>query len=332
MDNLHRLETLEQMRLLSDERRLVILQRLMAAPATLSQLGEAMGKHAAWVRHHLTRLEQVGLVELCATRDIGGFVEKYYRATSRAFSFSALITPALADGGALVVVGSHDLALEILAQMCRDSAETADLWVVPMGSLDGLISLRQGLGQIAACHLLDQETGEYNAPYVTRLFPGERMVLLTLCRREQGLMTAPGNPLGIQRLEDLAEKGARFVNRGRGSGTRLWLDQALRRLGISADRIVGYDDEVATHTEVAARVAEGEADCGLGIKAAAAARGLGFVSLFHERFDLVMRAQRWDAPETKSVAEMIASDAFQERILGLGGYDLSEAGRVQTVE
>ncbi|NPV10083.1 MAG: helix-turn-helix domain-containing protein [Anaerolineae bacterium] len=329
MNSLRQLEGLDEMRVLADERRLAILQRLMAAPATLSQLGQALGRHPAWVRHHLKQLEEVGLVEPAGTKELPGFIEKYYRASARAFTVSRVITPKLADEGALVAAGSHDLALELLARRYRESGTGPGMWIVPLGSLDGLIALRQGVGQIAGCHLLDAETGDYNLPYVKRLFPGEAMALVTLAFREQGLIVPAGNPLGLAGLPDVAARGVRLVNRPRGSGTRLWLDRALEAEGLGPGDIVGYQDEVSTHTEVAQRVAERRADVGLGILAAARAEGLEFVPLFHERFELVAHRDAWERCEFAAVLELMESRGFRTEAASLGGYDLSQCGQMR---
>jgi len=328
MDHLRQVEDLQEIRVLADERRLAILQRLMAGPATLSRLGHAMGKHPAWVRHHLKQLEEAGLVELSGTREIPGFTEKYYRATAQAFTVSRVVTPGLVEDGALLVTGSHDLALELLARRYREMG-TGGMWVVPLGSLDGLIALRQGVGQCAGCHLLDAETGDYNLPYVSRLFPGESMVLVTLARREQGLIVAPDNPLGLRTLADVAERGAHFVNRPRGSGTRLWVDRALREASIPVAGISGYTETVSTHTEVADRVAAGQADAGVGLRAAAQAEGLGYVPLLHERFELVLKHCVWVRPEWQMVSRMLHDHAFVADATALGGYDLTECGKVR---
>ncbi len=332
MDCLRSVERLPEIRVLADERRLAILQRLMAAPATLSQLGEAMGKHPAWIRHHLKRLEEVGLIELSGTRALPGFTEKYYRATARAFTVSRVVTPGLAGEGRLLVTGSHDLALELLARRYRELGPDRSMWIVPLGSLDGLIALRQGVGQCAGCHLLDSETGDYNLPYVERLFPGERMTLVTLTEREQGLVVAPGNPLALTGVVDLASRAVRFVNRQKGSGTRLWLDRAMKAAGMSPAAVAGYEAEVHTHSEVARAVANGEAQAGLGIKAAALAEGLGFVPLFSERFELVLRSDDWDLPEWQEAAGVLTNRAFLAEVEALGGYDLSRCGQIRVSE
>ena len=327
MDAVRRVESFEALKVLADERRLAILRQLMAGPATLSQLGQAAGKHPAWIRHHLKQLERVGLVELAGTRALPGFTEKYYRATARAFHINALVTPSGPERGTLLALGSHDPALDLLAERLRRERGAPAVCTVPLGSLDGLIALRQGSGHFSGCHLLDTEREEYNAPYVSRLFPGQRMALLTLARRQQGLLVAPGNPLRLRGLEDLAREDITFVNRPSGSGTRIWLDRRLHSLGIPVGRIRGYHDAVRTHTEVAATVAQGRADAGLGVLAAGRAAGLEVVPLFEERFDLVFPEAVWHTPEARALVDAMRSKSFGKAVSALGGYDTAESGQ-----
>ncbi|MGQ9554573.1 MAG: substrate-binding domain-containing protein [Anaerolineae bacterium] len=328
MRHIQRVETFKAIKVLADGRRLAILRRLMAGPATLSQLGQAFGRHPAWVRHHLKQLEQVGLVEMTGTRVLPGFVERYYQATARAFVINTLIIPALPEEGAIVALGSHDLALELLARRLGESGKAPSLWTLPLGSLDGLIALRQGVAHCAGCHLLDTESDEYNVPYVTRLFPGQAMVLVTLAYRQQGLILAPGNPRRLCALEDIAHEGMTFVNRNRGSGTRIWLDRRLRQLGMQANQVRGYEHEVSTHTEVAAAIARGQADAGLGIQAAALAAGLDFLPLFQERYDLVIPMSFYEAPFLRPLLDELHSGIFRNQAQALGGYDISHCGEV----
>ena len=316
MDSLRHVGDLT-MRVLADERRLAILQRLMAAPAT-----------RRWARPWAStrrgfgitkQLEDVGLVEPAGTRE-PPLVEVHRQ---RPIRRRRVVTPKLAGEGALVVTGSHDLALELLARRYRESGAGPSMWIVPLGSLDGLIALRQGLGHLAGCHLYDAETGDYNLPYVKHLFPGETMALITLAFREQGLIVKEGNPLGLRGLADVAAKGARLMNRPRGSGTRLWLDRALADEGLRPEDIAGYGDEVSTHTEVAHSVATGQADVGVGILAAARAEGLGFVPLFRERFEVVLYERDRERSEFVTLVDLMASQRFREG-RSPGGYDLSQ--------
>jgi putative molybdopterin biosynthesis protein len=175
-----------------------ILRLLMAAPATLSQLGRALEMHPAKIRHHLLQLKQAGFVQLVAEREIPGFVEKYYQATAQVYSINQMLLPEPALHGTIIYFGSHDPALELLAETLGQNASTPDMVTVPVGSLDGLITLRQGFCHLTGCHLFDPVDGEYNTSYVRHLFLGQPMEVITLAQREQGLLAAPGNPRQIR--------------------------------------------------------------------------------------------------------------------------------------
>ncbi|MEA3351220.1 MAG: substrate-binding domain-containing protein [Chloroflexota bacterium] len=326
MDTIQEIDSFEIAKMLSDARRLAIIRLLMVVPATLTQLGKSLDMHPAQVRYHLKKLEGVELVELVSRRVVRGFVEKYYQATARAYRINLTIVPQNPHRETVIASGSHDLALELLAQsMCRDET-TPDMFALPIGSLDGLIALRQGMCQIAGCHLLDPQSGEYNLSYVRHIFPGQDMRLVTLARRQQGLLVKSGNPLGISSLEDLARPGVHFVNRKRGSGTRLWLDQQLLEQGIPSDQIQGYDWTVNTHLQVAEAVATSQADVGLAVVAAAQKSNLDFVPLFEERYDLVIPAEHYQSSLLAAPLDHIHTAAFRQAVEGLGGYNPKEAG------
>jgi len=323
MDSFTRLHKFDQIKILSDPRRLSIMKLLMEAPATLTQLGKTLGEHPAWIRHHLKLLEQAGLVELSEVRISGGYIEKYYRSKARALLFQELLLPEKPGRQTVVLSGSHDLALELLANLSG-----GDLYVFtnPVGSLDGLVALRQGLCLATGCHLYDSTSGDYNSPYVRHFFPDKKMVMITLAHREQGLIVAAGNPQAIHGLEDISRQDLRIINRNQGSGTRLWLDEQLKRLGIASELVRGYADEAVTHTEVAAAVHEGRAHFGLGIHAAAASLQLGFIPLFHERYDLVMPQEQLGLKQYTPLFDTFYSGDFRHRVESLDGYDVSHLG------
>jgi len=225
-------------------------------------------------------------------------------------------------------VGSHDPAVSLIAARFPDLAAGYALHVTFAGSLGGLIALAEGEADLAGSHLWDEESDTYNVPFVRRLLPGRLVALLTLVHRRLGLIMPPGNPAGIAGLEDLARPGLRFVNRQRGAGTRVWLDAILHRLGLPAQQIAGYGDERLTHSAVAGAVAEGSADVGLGIEAAALAYGLDFVPLKRERYDLVIPADVWEASAVQALARWLGTDEARGAIGDLGGYDVGETGRV----
>jgi putative molybdopterin biosynthesis protein len=315
-------------RVLANDERLHLLRLLMRGPATLTQLGVVMGHHPAWVRHHLMSLEHAGLVELVETRRRKNFVEKYYCATARAYAVNFMVLPEVGEDGLLILLGSDDLALDLLAQRLREEEGAPDVVTIAMGSLEGLIALRQGLGHVAGCHLLDPETGDFNRSYARALFPGRELMLVTLAHREQGLIVPSGNPRGFQGLDGAVAKGARIVNRNRGSGTRVWLDRLLAGAGIDPADVAGYEREVATHEQAARAVADGTADAALGIFAAARAQGLDFVPLMEERYDLVMPKPVYQSGLLAPLLALLNDEEFKRSVDRLGGYATRETGAV----
>jgi len=239
-------------------------------------------------------------------------------------------SPAISSG-VVRFVGSHDLSLELLAGRVRASlGDGAGLHVTVSGSLGGLFALAHGAADVAGCHLRDPETGDDNLPFVRRVLPGESLLLVTLAHREQGLIVARGNPKGVEGVADLERAGVAFVNRQRGSGTRVLLDELLHEAGVAATHVSGYGREEATHLAVAGAVASGGADVGLGIRAAARAFGLDFVPLARERFELVMRPAVALLPTVRAMLDVLASPDFQAAVHSLGGYDTSQTGQVRS--
>ncbi len=226
----------------------------------------------------------------------------------------------------IVAIGSHDLTLDLLSSEIRRANPGITLSSSNVGSLGGLLALRRGEAHLAGSHLLDEETGEYNVSHIRQVLAGREVVLVNLVHRVQGLMVAPGNPTGVQGLRDLLRDDVSFVNRQRGSGTRVLLDYELRRSGLSPDGIEGYRREEFTHTAVAAAVASGTADAGLGILAAARALGLEFVPLLKERYDLVIPREHYESPLLRPLLETVRGDRFRSGVEALGGYDTSEMG------
>ncbi len=228
--------------------------------------------------------------------------------------------------------GSHDVAVQLLLSRMRRLTPQLELAVRFTGSLSGLIALEQGEADLAGAHLLDEETGEYNLPLVRRLLPGQDVLVVALVERWQGLIVQRGNPKGIHRLEDLARPGVVFVNRQRGSGTRVLLDYRLRTLGIPAGGVRGYQREEDTHIAVAAAVADGSADVGLGIEPAARAAQLDFLPLLKERYDLVMFQAARAAPWFEPLMQLLADEEFRKVVTAMGGYETSCSGRILETE
>jgi putative molybdopterin biosynthesis protein len=325
MASIEIIKSLEQIKLLSDPRRMAILRLLMAEPATLTQLGRAIGEYPAWIRHHLKKLEKAGLVEMVTAQVSGGFVEKYYQAKAHAFIFQEIVLPDPAAGEHLVLMGSHDLALGYLAERLRAEAKL-NLLVLPVGSLEGLTALRQGLTHLTGCHLLDAESGEYNRSYIRHFFPDRDITAVTLAHRVQGLLVAPGNPKAIHTLSEVGRTDVTFINRNRGSGTRVWLDQQLGRLDIPSGQVRGYAQEVRTHTAVALAIQGGKADAGLGLEAAALQAGVDFIPLFQERYDLVLPAELAQERKLLPFLEYLQTAEFRRAVEALGGYATTHSG------
>jgi putative molybdopterin biosynthesis protein len=232
----------------------------------------------------------------------------------------------------IVVIGSHDLVLDLAASALRAADPLITLASSNVGSLGGLVAVRDGLCHLAGSHLLDPATGEYTLPYLDRVFgPGQSargdVAVVRLVHREQGLLVARGNPLGLSGIQDLARPGVRYVNRQRGAGTRVLLDHLLGQLGLAPDAVAGYAREEPTHLAVAAAVAAGRADAGLGIMAAAAPFGLDFVPVAREPYDLVVAPGALAGPQLAPLWSLLADPGFQASVEALGGYSAGEMGR-----
>ena len=319
MKKVDSLNSFDKIKLLADSRRMDILRLLMAAPATLTHLARTLKQSPAWIRHHMLTLESANLVEVSEIRKTGKVMEKFYRAKADALLVQEVILPKTKKP-AVIFSGSHDLALEGIAEHLEKHVTLLSL---PVGSLDGLVNLRQGLCQISGSHLLD-ESGEYNTPFVRHLFPDRDVEIVTLAYRTQGLMLANGNPKSIKKISDIARPSIRFVNRNAGSGTRLWLDAELRRLKIPAEKINGYSQAVITHSDAASAVQSGRADAALGLQAAAHQHGLDFVPLFEERYDLVL--PRENEKTLAPVLDYLQTATFRNALNSLTGYNSAHSG------
>ena len=224
----------------------------------------------------------------------------------------------------ILAIGSHDLTLDLMSQFLAEHDRR--LASANVGSQGGLIALRRGEAHIAGSHLLDTESGEYNISYIRQYMPNIPVKVVALVGREQGLIVKRGNPKRIKSLEDLAQLKVEFVNRQRGAGTRVLLDYHLNLMTISPNSIVGYSQEEYTHLGVAAAVASGRADCGLGIAAAAQALDLDFIPLFQERYDLVIPKAHAGSDLLAPLFGLLADSDFQKAVSQLMGYDVSVMG------
>ena len=229
----------------------------------------------------------------------------------------------------IVAIGSHDLTLDLMHSQLRRQRPTMSLASAHVGSLGGLAALRRGETHLAGCHLLDAGTGEYNVADVRRYLPDTPVVIVRLVGRTQGLMVAPGNPLDITALDDLRRSDVRFVNRQRGSGTRVLLDYHLGQLGIEPASVPGYGREEYSHLAVAAAVSGGSANVGLGILSAARALGLDFVPLFDEEYDLVIPQEHYGSRLLQPLLALLGDAEFRAAVDALGGYDVTRMGEVR---
>ncbi len=223
-------------------------------------------------------------------------------------------------------IGSHDISLDVLAQFLSEKGRR--LSSANVGSLGGLVALRRRETHLAGSHLLDPETGTYNLPYIRQYLPGIKVKVIQLVRRDQGLIVAKRNPKKITSLHDLLRDDILFINRQRGAGTRVLLDYYLAEYGIRQGNIQGYSQEEYTHLAVAAAIASGRADCGLGIAAAASALDLDFVPLFQERYDLIIPSEHAESELLSPLFDLLQDENFRQIIKTMPGYDVSEMGEL----
>ncbi len=222
-----------------------------------------------------------------------------------------------------VVAGSHDPLLQWAVQ-----ESGSELAVMFDGSLNGLTRFTQGKAMLCGCHLLDPETGEYNLPIITRSFPLTDTVIIEWAWREQGLIVAPGNPLGIKQLSDLYRPSVRFVGRQEGAGSRILLEYLLQRAGLDPKGVPYTAQPARDESDVAFAVRNSHADAGLGIAAVVRQFQLDFVPLHRERYDLVITRYDYFEPPFQRLLAFARSTHFAKRADEIGGYDLSAFGRV----
>ncbi len=228
----------------------------------------------------------------------------------------------------LLIVGSDDILLTRLLTIYSRERFPDLTFYSPVGSLRGIQALSQRKGQACCVHLLDVETGEYNLPFLRRHLASQRYVVVNLWYRRQGLIIKRGNPLGIKGLEDVVRTGARFINRNEGSGTRILVEHLIRDKGLDMKEIVGFDEEVDSHVEVALKVFLGEADVGMGIEYVTHLFPLDFNPIREERFDLVIPRELWPTKVIKGFIAYIDPIQIRRVFRALPGYDLRDTGKV----
>ncbi|MGL4568149.1 MAG: substrate-binding domain-containing protein, partial [Fusobacteriaceae bacterium] len=225
----------------------------------------------------------------------------------------------------LISVGSHDVVMDLIGDSIK-------LCSTHVGSFGGILAIKQENAHIAPIHMLDEESGVYNVPFVNKYFPNEDMILIKGVERVQGIMVQKGNPLGIKEIKDIISKKARFVNRQRGSGTRILLDYYLKKEEMNSEEIIGYDYEMATHLDVAMAIKNGTADVGLGIMEAAKIADLDFISISKEEYDFLVNPRMKNSDKIKGFIEFLKSDFFKRKISELDGYSLNKPGKIIRME
>jgi len=228
----------------------------------------------------------------------------------------------------VVVIGSHDPLLDELGDMLHVADPDGYMSSSHVGSMGGIMAIRRGEAHAAGCHLLDTATGEYNLAFIRKYFPKGGVKLIRCVGRQQGMMVAKGNPLNIQKFSDIAKEGVRYVNRQKGSGTRILTDYLCKQENLDTAAIYGYDREELTHTSVAAQIVSGSADAGMGIYSAAKLYDLDFIPICIEEYDLIIPDHAWDTPQVQQMIGVLKSDAFREKILALGGYTVENPGEI----
>ncbi|MBQ4577752.1 MAG: molybdopterin biosynthesis protein [Clostridia bacterium] len=228
----------------------------------------------------------------------------------------------------LVVIGSHDPLLDELADLMHTANNSVYMSSAHVGSMGGIMAIRRGEAHAAGCHLLDTATGQYNLSFLKKYFPNGGVRLIRCVGRQQGMMVAKGNPIGIEAFADIVRPGLRYVNRQKGSGTRILTDFLMKQNGLDAFSIYGYDREELTHTSVAAQIASGSADAGMGIYSAARLYDLDFIPICIEEYDLIIPDHAWDTPVVRQLLDTLRSETFRAKLLALGGYTVDNPGEI----
>jgi len=233
-----------------------------------------------------------------------------------------------AVAGALLAAGSNDPLLDILQTTIRRMHPELYIFSANTGSSEGLAALNKGYTDIAWSHLWDPESGQYNTPFISSRLPRVDAVVVNLFHRELGMIVAPGNPLGIAAITELEKPGVRFINRQKGSGTRLFIDYHLQQADVDPAGIAGYDREVFTHLEVGLAVLSHQADAGVATGSVSRLLGLDFLPLAKERFDMILSKESYFKKGVQDFIDTLRSNDFRRGVETLGHYDFQESGRI----
>lgn len=231
--------------------------------------------------------------------------------------------------GSAMCIGSHDPLLDELADMLHSAYPNEFLSSSHVGSMGGIMAVRRGEAHLGGIHLLDESDGSYNLSYLKKYFPNGGVYLVECVGRTQGIMCTASNPKGIKSIEDLFRGDISYVNRQKGSGTRILFDYLCKKAGLDGRSVYGYEREELTHTSVAAQIASGSGDAGMGIYSAAKLYDLCFVPICTEQYDLLIPEHAWDSPYIRHIIEILKSEKFKNRLTEMGGYTLNNPGEVR---
>lgn len=277
--------------------------------------------------HHIGR--QLRIDPAVLEHYLHGTMNEYHKKPSAAPSAASTDLPSNAAGSSPIrFIGSHDPVVELLFEFLKHTPLPVEFSISFKGSMNGLIALYRREADITGIHLWDDASKDYNISHVKHVIADESVCIVNLVQREQGFIVGPGNPFHLHAWEDLTKEGVRFINRQKGSGTRLRVDSYLQSLKISPDRILGYGQEESTHSALACLIANGQADVGVGVKAAAQRLGLDFIPLFQERYDLVSLGPTTKTQGWKQLLKVLNSPGFIQAIKQQNGYDTSLTGKI----
>ena len=271
--------------------------------------------------------KQLRITEETLNRKLGG--EPAARPSAPMPMPSVPSSSALVNSGGNLILCGQDIALDIISNHFNTSMNMPNILRSHAGSYNSLYLLYQGKAHVATCHLWDEESGEYNVSYVKRLLPGIPVIMIRLFGRHMGLYVRKGNPQHITCWEDFARKDITLVNREKGSGTRILLDEKLKKLKLNRLEINGYGNEYSSHLSVASAVARGEGNVGLGIQFyARQIREVEFIPLQNEWYDMVFLADQLNTGPFKALLDYVASEAFMNEIMQIDDYDFSQTGKI----
>lgn len=254
-------------------------------------------------------------------------LQLYIQKSKSSATTTATTTSIIPSTNKKVIISGQDLALDLLGKYI-EKKQSNKVLRSHEGSFNGVMALYNGESDIASLHLYDGDTGDYNTPYLKKVFVSHSYILLNLISRRAGFYVKKGNPLRIQSMDDFKTKSLKLMNREKGSGARTFLDEQLRIRHISPSSIEGYNEEEMSHIDVASAVANGNADIGIGIEKISKLIDVDFIPLVRERYDIVLLKTPENQLLLETVKEILNSTDFQSEVVALGDYDVSQMGQV----